>query len=72
MNRSTCIFIVTSTEIAEDCRPKVGTYDKIAGYAFRTRRFELFAYFFGEAAGLAAAFFAPLPTFTSTSAADMV
>jgi hypothetical protein len=72
MNRSTCIFIVTSTEIAEDCRPKVGTYKNIAGYALRTRRFELFAYFFGEAAGLAASFLAPLPAFTSTSAADML
>jgi hypothetical protein len=38
----------------------------------RTRRFELFAYFFGEAAGLAASFFAPLPAFNSTSVADMV
>ena len=29
-------------------------------------------YFFGEAAGLAAPFFAPLPAFTSTSEADIV
>jgi hypothetical protein len=40
--------------------------------ALRTRRFELFAYFFGEAAGLAPSFFPPLPAFTSTSVADMV
>jgi len=29
-------------------------------------------YFFGEAAELAASFFAPLPAFTATSEADMV
>jgi DNA helicase HerA-like ATPase len=45
---------------------------KIAGRVVRTQRFDLFAYFFGEAAGLAASFFAPLPAFTSTSVADMV
>src|SRR5467141_1163473 len=39
--------------------------------ALRTRRFEpSLTYFFGEAAGLAASFFAPLPAFTSTSVAD--
>ena len=31
-----------------------------------------FDYFFGDAAGLAASFFAPLAAFTSTSVADMV
>jgi len=37
------------------------------------RRFESFvAYFFGEGAGLAPSFFAPLPAFTSTSVADIV
>ena len=48
-------------------------YRKIAGYALCTRRFGFsFVYFFGEAAGLAASFFAPLPAFTSTSVADIV
>jgi len=46
---------------------------KIAGHVLRTRRFESSVdYFFGEAAGFAASFFAPLPAFTSTSVADMV
>jgi hypothetical protein len=31
-----------------------------------------FVYFFGEAAGPAPSFFAPLPAFTSTSVADIV
>ena len=41
--------------------------------ALHTRRFEFcLDHFFGESAGLAASFFAPLPAFTWTSVADMV
>jgi len=47
---------------------------KIAGYALRNpTTFESFSvYCLGEAAGLAAPFFPPLPAFTSTSVADIV
>ena len=45
-------------------------YNKIAGYAKRIRRFELFSVY-GVGAAFAS-FLAPLPAFTSTSVADIV
>src|SRR6266404_2746567 len=75
----------SSAEFGEEFSEAVVAADSLAGTLLQspvrknrralvnTRRFEFcLDYFFGDAAGLAASFFAPLAAFTSTSVADIV